>query len=219
MADLQYLASISRINYIQAEACAAAHIHKNRNIPACEKSWWHWYQGPSVVRSYDENLHPRVSIHKFCMYFVCACVKYNISCECVSNNLIPALLLQPRRSEWCRAGLLEAYVTQSFKLCPLFFLSAGASHAAWPGLLLPSPEATDRLILPSFPLSFQASFLPSFSPFSRPSLWRGCGPTRSWWTCCHMPGWSRGRGATGGTGGEGKGRVRWEDFLKCNQIY
>lgn len=48
----------------------------------------------------------------------------------------------------------------------------------------------------------RSSCLPSSSPSSRPSWWRGCGPTRSWWTCCRMPSWSRGRGATGGTTGD-----------------
>lgn len=50
--------------------------------------------------------------------------------------------------------------------------------------------------------------LPSSSPSFPPSLWTGCEPTRSWWTCCRTPGWSRGRGARGGTAGKGNSRAR-----------
>lgn len=83
-----------------------------------------------------------------------------------------------------------------------FSLSVGATHAARPGLPPPpselcSPETGESLIPPRLP----PTPLPSSSPSSRPSWWRGCGPTRSWWTCCRTPGWSQGRGATGGTEG------------------
>lgn len=49
------------------------------------------------------------------------------------------------------------------------FLSAGATHAAWPGLPLPSflysPETAERLIPPTLPLSLPTFFFSFFSSF------------------------------------------------------
>lgn len=120
-------------------------------------------------------------------------------------------------SGWCNARPSEAYVTTKAAKFFLnnFFISRChtrcVARARHPILSLLSGDAREaNPNRPRFPS-------PSSSPSSRPSWWRGCGPTRSWWTCCRTPGWSRGRGATGGTAGEQRGARRRKERIRLEE--
>lgn len=137
---------------------------------------------------------------------------------CVQHPYPCTLATTPPQWRWCRAGLLEAYVTRKPAefLTKLYYQPAPHMLRGLASLSPPFSALLRPLRGLSLPQPDSAS-IPSSSPSFLPSSWRGCGPTRSWWTCCRTPSWSRGRGATGGTGGEEKERGKGgEEQMRLN---